>query len=402
MSDALIVTFQSQLSIVMETILKSAMFEITKLVEDSFMEEVGHAKQEVELLMRRLQFYESKLKEREKRVRCVDCGKTPASGEETAEQPADAHPGADTLCFSLSLREQSGKRPPFSEVWRSAEGLDPCPPTETHAHTQKTTDSPEQSRMQDSATNTTVQLPQHVLHKLLPDSAVTGIHEHCAGSKPRESHCTTPGIDFIPNNEIDLTQSNRLMQSSAEEDGAGELTSSPPCSAVKLEHEPDPVPIKEEEEMLPVWDCTDDSGPAESDQTRRDIGGPWNHEETQLAQQHPSNHPTELDKVHPTSRQRTFSVVAREILTQFQVWQRACYSRNIEWGPITAKIVSALPYLSGKETEVIVRCTKMLHNRRDYLRRRAKDAFLERNAFPVAQRYLVQLQRGDIIQHMNL
>lgn len=34
-------------------------------------------------------------------------------------------------------------------------------------------------------------------------------------------------------------------------------------------------------------------------------------------------------------------VVAREILTQFQVWQRACYSRNIEWGPITAKVQSS-------------------------------------------------------------
>uniref|UniRef100_A0A8B9LIW1 Si:ch73-109d9.1 n=1 Tax=Astyanax mexicanus TaxID=7994 RepID=A0A8B9LIW1_ASTMX len=427
MSDALIVTFQSQLSIVMETILKSAMFEITKLVEDSFMEEVGHAKQEVELLMRRLQFYESKLKERERRVCCVDCGKTPSSGEKRAEQPAEAHPGADTLCFSLSLREQSGKRPPFSEVWRSAEGLDSCPPPETHtqphapthaqtqapaqaqthtqAHvlTQKKTDTPEQSRKQDSVTNTSVQLPQYVLQKLLPNPAVTGNHEHCSSSKPRESHQhKTPGIDFIPSNEIDLTQSNRLMQSIAEKDVAAELSCSPPSPAMKLECEPDLLPIKEEEEMLPVWDCTDDSGPAESELNRRDLGGPWNHEETQLAQMPPGNPPTELDKVHPTSRQRTFSVVAREILTQFQVWQRACYSRNIEWGPITAKIVSALPYLSGKETEVIVRCTKMLHNRRDYLRRRAKDAFLERNTFPVAQRYLVQLQRGDLIQHMNL
>lgn len=89
MSDTLVVTFQSQLSIVMETILKSAMFEITKLVEDSFVEEVGHAKQEVELLVRRLQFYESKLKEREKRARCTDCGKSMASGERPAEQPAE-------------------------------------------------------------------------------------------------------------------------------------------------------------------------------------------------------------------------------------------------------------------------------------------------------------------------
>lgn len=37
-------------------------------------------------------------------------------------------------------------------------------------------------------------------------------------------------------------------------------------------------------------------------------------------------------------------VVAREILTQFHVWQRACYSRNIEWGPITAKVKYVLYY----------------------------------------------------------
>ena len=93
MSATHILISQPQLSIVMETLLKSAMFEITRLVEDSFVEEVGHAKQEVELLMRRLQFYESKLKERERRVRCVDCGKATANGERTAEPPAEALSG---------------------------------------------------------------------------------------------------------------------------------------------------------------------------------------------------------------------------------------------------------------------------------------------------------------------
>lgn len=93
MSDALVVTFQSQLSIVMETILKSAMIEITRLVEDSFMEEVARGKQEVELLLHRLQFSESKLKEREKRVRCTDCGRATASGERIAEKPVETLAG---------------------------------------------------------------------------------------------------------------------------------------------------------------------------------------------------------------------------------------------------------------------------------------------------------------------
>ncbi|XP_036373255.1 uncharacterized protein LOC118769937 isoform X1 [Megalops cyprinoides] len=61
--------------------------------------------------------------------------------------------------------------------------------------------------------------------------------------------------------------------------------------------------------------------------------------------------------------------VARQVLTQSQVWQNACYSKNIDWKPITAKIVSTLPQLLGREAEVIDRCTKMLQNRREYLRR---------------------------------
>lgn len=81
MSEALFLTFQSQLSVVMETVLKSAMFEITRLVEDSFLEEVGHRKQEVEVLKRRLQLSESKLREKERewergrKTRCSDCGR---------------------------------------------------------------------------------------------------------------------------------------------------------------------------------------------------------------------------------------------------------------------------------------------------------------------------------------
>lgn len=93
MSDTLVVTFQSQLSIVMETILKSAMIEITRLVEDSFMKEMVRGKQEVELLLHRLQFSESKLKESEKRVRCTDCGRATAGGERTTEKPTETLAG---------------------------------------------------------------------------------------------------------------------------------------------------------------------------------------------------------------------------------------------------------------------------------------------------------------------
>jgi hypothetical protein len=46
MSEA-IVTFQSQLSGVMETVFKAAMYEITRLVEDSFLEEVTRSREQV-------------------------------------------------------------------------------------------------------------------------------------------------------------------------------------------------------------------------------------------------------------------------------------------------------------------------------------------------------------------
>lgn len=87
MSETVIITFQTQLSNVLETILKSAMYEITRLVEDSLLEEVGRGKQEVELLRRRLQLSELKLKEREweksRRGKCTDCGRSIGPNDES-------------------------------------------------------------------------------------------------------------------------------------------------------------------------------------------------------------------------------------------------------------------------------------------------------------------------------
>lgn len=76
-----IVTFQSQLSGVMETVFKAAMYEITRLVEDSFLEEVTRSRDQVESLKRRLKWAESR-REDDRRGRCVDCGKVGVSGED--------------------------------------------------------------------------------------------------------------------------------------------------------------------------------------------------------------------------------------------------------------------------------------------------------------------------------
>ncbi|KAJ8342074.1 hypothetical protein SKAU_G00320020 [Synaphobranchus kaupii] len=96
MSDA-ILTFQVQLSGVMETVLKSAMYEITRLVEDSFLEEVARSKQEVEALRQRLEWSESRRREREGggRSRCVDCGRVGVSSEGTEDRPSGTQSGAE-------------------------------------------------------------------------------------------------------------------------------------------------------------------------------------------------------------------------------------------------------------------------------------------------------------------
>ncbi|CAL8269885.1 unnamed protein product [Gadus morhua 'NCC'] len=81
MSEA-IVTFQSQLSGVMETVFKAAMYEITRLVEDSFLEEVTRSREQVESLKRRLKWSEGRRKERDRDGgRCVDCGRVGESSD---------------------------------------------------------------------------------------------------------------------------------------------------------------------------------------------------------------------------------------------------------------------------------------------------------------------------------
>ncbi|CAB1325266.1 unnamed protein product [Coregonus sp. 'balchen'] len=62
-----ILTFQYQLNGVMETILKTAVHEITRLVKDNFLEEVTGSKQEVDVLKERLQRWRDREEERKRR-----------------------------------------------------------------------------------------------------------------------------------------------------------------------------------------------------------------------------------------------------------------------------------------------------------------------------------------------
>lgn len=63
--DTLIATFQTQLSDVMETVVKTAMFEVTRLVDENFLSEMKRRTQEVETLRIQLQWAERKISDQE-------------------------------------------------------------------------------------------------------------------------------------------------------------------------------------------------------------------------------------------------------------------------------------------------------------------------------------------------
>ncbi|XP_047221441.1 zinc finger and SCAN domain-containing protein 2 isoform X2 [Girardinichthys multiradiatus] len=67
----------------METVFKAAIYEITRLVEESFVEEVLRCREQVESLEKRLQSAESRRKERQDNGKemCVDCGRVRMAGE---------------------------------------------------------------------------------------------------------------------------------------------------------------------------------------------------------------------------------------------------------------------------------------------------------------------------------
>ncbi|XP_029107808.1 zinc finger protein 2-like isoform X3 [Scleropages formosus] len=87
MSAEAILTFQSQLSGIMETVLRAAVHEITSLVEDSFKGEVVRSRKEVETLRRRLQWSERRWRERDAGPRCAECGRVGVSPGEQERVP---------------------------------------------------------------------------------------------------------------------------------------------------------------------------------------------------------------------------------------------------------------------------------------------------------------------------
>lgn len=86
--DALIATFQTQLSDVMETVVKAAMFEVTRLVEDNFLQEMKRRTQEVETLRIQLQWAERKMCDQEE----THPGKTDTDNVELTDESTETRP----------------------------------------------------------------------------------------------------------------------------------------------------------------------------------------------------------------------------------------------------------------------------------------------------------------------
>ncbi|XP_056265257.1 zinc finger and SCAN domain-containing protein 21 [Pseudoliparis swirei] len=90
--ETLVVTFQTQLSDVMETVVKTAMYEVTRLVEEGFLEEMQRRSRELEALRRRLRRAESTLSGRGVERRRADGAKEEselASNTEEEEEDDD-------------------------------------------------------------------------------------------------------------------------------------------------------------------------------------------------------------------------------------------------------------------------------------------------------------------------
>ncbi|XP_066561832.1 uncharacterized protein LOC136750608 [Amia ocellicauda] len=74
-------------------------------------------------------------------------------------------------------------------------------------------------------------------------------------------------------------------------------------------------------------------------------------------------------KTKASGPQKMFSAIARSIMIKYMVWRNGMFKKSIDWKPITKEIVDCLPELRGMEREIERRCSCMLQNRRDYLRR---------------------------------
>ncbi|KAM9315167.1 uncharacterized protein KZ484_024863 [Pholidichthys leucotaenia] len=154
--DTLVVSFQTQLSDVMETVVKTAMFEVTRLVEDVFLAEVKRRSKEVESLKMQLQWTEDKFSERGgkgggKTGRCVDCGKDDVelSADHPEDRLKDEQEAMLRVC-SVKRESDSAERWPSVHLGQEVTSESPCVEADNPTATKSPAREPQASEQGDA------------------------------------------------------------------------------------------------------------------------------------------------------------------------------------------------------------------------------------------------------------
>ncbi|TDH16524.1 hypothetical protein EPR50_G00020180 [Perca flavescens] len=179
--DTLIVTFQTQLLDVMETVVKTAMYEVTRLVEDGLLEEVQRRNREVESLRMQLQWAERKLSDRGRKEggktgRCVHCARDDVelSSHTAKERPKELQ---DDILGGCGVKEEGD----YVERWTISRTQEVVPESTRAADNAASTLSPERK----SQTTEDEVLPADVDGKEEKVNKLSCSFVHCSG--PLES-----------------------------------------------------------------------------------------------------------------------------------------------------------------------------------------------------------------------
>jgi len=167
-------------------------------------------------------------------------------------------------------------------MWSTRQRLESNKQTTTTSHSKEKNDVHRHSAKEIITPNSNAPIPQDFLQRLLGNSAVQS--ESTSDFKPKVNDLDQSEKDFTLDKEMDSTHS-RLIQSPSAQDVHEILPSSSPNERVKSETELDLLPVKEEEEMVPVWDSVnrDDGCHAEmADPSQGELRGSCDQEEIQV------------------------------------------------------------------------------------------------------------------------
>ncbi|XP_048852323.1 zinc finger protein 774-like isoform X3 [Brienomyrus brachyistius] len=256
MSDT-IIAFQSQLCGVMETVLKAAVCEITRLVEDSFLAEVAQSRQEAETLRQRLRWYEGKRRERaaDGKTRCVECGRAGGGGAPAEYRPAVAVHGAEEASLlhadmrlhveDSSSSERMNTHTPSGSV------------TDQQRGKQYAGESGEQDGAQAGHEGVSMRLGQPgALHCAGASHDLDSKDVSWTAFKLGDSDSDADGLEssHVARQDAESPGDHTKEPWSAPSEGSSKMGSSQRRVSVKAETELSSiVPVKEEVDMAPLW-----------------------------------------------------------------------------------------------------------------------------------------------------